>query len=520
MQSIWSLRLSRNRQVRPRALSIVLVATSIFLAGAGAAPEACGEAVGAAPDITAPDDGFTMPFEQLWQAWTGDLPGMMERRVIRVVVPYGGYQFYYDRGEPKGAVHEMLRKFENYLNEQMGRQNIRVYVAAIPVSRDKMFSALLAGNADLIAADLTETDRRNLLVDFTRPLLTNIDEIVVTGPDAPPLDSLDDLAGRNIFVGPATSYHEHLVDLAAEFRERGLEAPNIVLADELLETHDILEMVNAGLIELTVADDYKAEFWSEVFPGLQLHRDLKVHQGGQTSWAYRKDSPELAAVLESFMRRFGKGTLVGNDTYSRYLADAERVHCAPVGRGTEQLVELESAFRASAAEFDFDWLMLAAQAFQESRFHHGRNSPAGAVGVMQIKPSTAADRNVGIEDISTIDNNVRAGTKYLRFLMDRYFDDSAMGELDQWFFGLAAYNAGPARVARLRRDAKSEGYDQNLWFDNVEIVAGRRIGRETTTYVGNIFKYFIGYHLLNARESERKARLDGVLSGCEQAAGS
>jgi membrane-bound lytic murein transglycosylase MltF len=508
------MRLFLTMQVRTRGLAsasaaifmaLVALSTSSVCAGQDQDP----------PSAIAPGADFTMPFEKLWLPWTGDLPGMVERRVLRVVVPYGGYQFYYDRGEPKGAVYEMLRKFENYLNEQLDRQNIRVYVAIVPVSRDKMFASLLAGNADLIAADLTETDRRNLLVDFTRPLLTNIDEIVVSGPGAAPPESLDDLAGRDIFVGPATSYHEHLVDLAADFRRRGLVAPNVILADELLETHDILEMVNAGLVELTVADDYKAEFWSEVYPNVQLHHDLRIHSGGQTSWAYRKDSPELAVMLDSFMRRYGKGTLVGNDTYSRYLADAERVQCAPVGRSSADLVELESAFRSSASEFEFDWLMLAAQAFQESRFHHGRRSPAGAVGVMQIKPSTAADRNVGIADISTIENNVRAGAKYLRFLMDRYFDAAAMDELDRWFFGLAAYNAGPARVARLRNQAAAEGYDRNVWFDNVEIVAGRRIGRETTSYVGNIFKYFLGYHLIQTQESERKARLDGLLAGCQ-----
>ena len=514
MQHTPIMRLFLTMQVRTRGLAsasaaifmaLVALSTSSVCAGQDQDP----------PSALAPGADFTMPFEKLWLPWTGDLPGMVERRVLRVVVPYGGYQFYYDRGEPKGAVYEMLRKFENYLNEQLDRQNIRVYVAIVPVSRDKMFASLLAGNADLIAADLTETDRRNLLVDFTRPLLTNIDEIVVSGPGAAPPESLDDLAGRDIFVGPATSYHEHLVDLAADFRRRGLVAPNVILADELLETHDILEMVNAGLVELTVADDYKAEFWSEVYPNVQLHHDLRIHSGGQTSWAYRKDSPELAVMLDSFMRRYGKGTLVGNDTYSRYLADAERVQCAPVGRSSADLVELESAFRSSASEFEFDWLMLAAQAFQESRFHHGRRSPAGAVGVMQIKPSTAADRNVGIADISTIENNVRAGAKYLRFLMDRYFDAAAMDELDRWFFGLAAYNAGPARVARLRNQAAAEGYDRNVWFDNVEIVAGRRIGRETTSYVGNIFKYFLGYHLIQTQESERKARLDGLLAGCQ-----
>ncbi len=456
---------------------------------------------------------FALPFEQLWKPWTGDLPGMVERRVVRVVVPYGGYQFYYDQGVPKGAVYELLKKLETHLNEQLGRRNIRVHVATIPVSRHLLIPALLGGNADLVAADLTETEQRNLLADFTRPLLTDIDEIVVSGPASAPLASLDDLAGREIFVRASSSYHEHLIQLVVDFRQRGMEPPKIVLADELLEAHDILEMVNAGLVDLTVVDDYKAEFWSSVFTDLTLHRELAVHADGQVSWAYRKDSPEFAALLTSFMRKFGKGTLVGNDTYARYLSNAERVHCAPRGRDETRALELEAAFQKSAEEFDFDWLMIAAQAFQESRFRQSRRSPAGAVGVMQIKPSTAADRNVGIPDISTIDDNVRAGSKYLRFVIDRYFSGDDMDELNRWFFGLAAYNAGPARINRLRREAAAEGYDRNLWFNNVEIIAGRRIGRETVTYVSNIYKYFVGYHLLQEREQER-AKFDHVLNGC------
>jgi membrane-bound lytic murein transglycosylase MltF len=133
---------------------------------------------------------------------------------------------------------------------------------------------------------------------------------------------------------------------------------------------------------------------------------------------------------------------------------------------------------------------------------------------MQIKPSTAADRNVGIGDISSIEDNVRAGAKYMRFLMDRYFSDEDIDELNRWFFGLAAYNAGPARVARLRRETESEGKDPNRWFDNVEILAGRQIGSETVTYVSSIYKYFIGYHLMEERAQALQREFPAVIGGC------
>ncbi len=459
---------------------------------------------------------FEAPAEALWEQWAGDLDGMVERRVVRALVPYGGYQFYYEDGAPRGAVWEMLKRLENYLNEQLGRRNVRVYVAAIPVSRDQMLPALLAGNADLIAADLTETRSRRQLVDFTRPLLEDINEIVVSGPGVSGLETLDDLAGREILVRPSSSYYEHLLSLTLDFRERGLEPPKIVPAAELLEAHDILELVNSGIADITVVDDYKAEFWSTVFPDLRLHKELIVHSGGQVSWAHRKGSPEFETMLKGFMRKYGRGTLVGNDTYSRYLSRVDRVRCAGAENTTGKTAELEAAFRASGEEFDFDWLMLAAQAYQESKLRHNRRSPAGAVGIMQIKPSTAADPNVGIPDISSIENNVRAGAKYMRVVADRYFANDDMAELTRWLFALAAYNAGPARIARLRREAEKEGRNPNLWFDHVEIVAARRIGRETVTYVSNIYKYYVGYQLAYERNRELRQEFGDVLNDCSR----
>ena len=175
---------------------------------------------------------------------------------------------------------------------------------------------------------------------------------------------------------------------------------------------------------------------------------------------------------------------------------------------------LVETFRKYGEQFDFDWMMLAAQAYQESGFRQNRRSAAGAVGVMQIKPSTASDRNVGVDDISTVDGNVHAGAKYMRFLADRYFSDERFDDLGQWLFSLAAYNAGPAKVSRLRREAAAEGYDPNRWFDNVEIIAARRIGRETVTYVSNVFKYYVGYQLASRRTMLRADRHGEVLESC------
>ena len=324
-----------------------------------------------------------------------------------------------------------------------------------------------------MAADMTITEERASAFRFSRPLLTDIDEVVVTGPGAPEIDTIRDLAGVEAFVRESSSCYEHLQRLAAELQELGLAAPIVIKADELLEAEDIFEMLEAGVVHVSVVDDYKAEFWSGVFPDVTVRRDLVVNEDGAIAWVTRTDTPELMDAVNRFLRKYGKGTLVGNDTYNRSLTDASRVRCAHRRQTSERALALAGLFRTCGEQYDFDWLMLAAQGFQESGFRQDRRSPAGAVGIMHIKPSTAADRNVGIADVSTEENNIHAATRYLRFLADRYFSDEGINELNQWLFSLAAYNAGPAKVASMRREAAGAGYDPDFWFDNVEIIAER-----------------------------------------------
>lgn len=459
-------------------------------------------------------DILPMPFRVIWEPWQGDFDGMVERRIIRAVVPFGGYQFYYDDGLPKGATYDLLQRMESYINDELGRRNIKVYLVVIPVSRDELIPALLGGHADLVAGDLTITPERADLVDFARPMLKDIDEVVVTGPGAPPIETLDDLAGQEVVVRESSSYFEHLQFLVKSFESRGLEPLDIHLADEILEAEDLLEMVNGGMIGITVMDDYKAEFWASVFPNIVVRDDLILNKGGSIAWAMRKDSPKFAATIKGFLRKYGKGTLVGNDTYNRYLSSAKRVRCSHTRKALQEMQDLISVFRKYGEDFDFDWLMLAAQAFQESGLRQDRRSPAGAIGIMQIKPSTAADPNVGIDDITTVDGNVHAGAKYMRFIADRYFSDEQFNDLNQWLFSLAAYNAGPAKINRYRREATENGYDPNRWFDNVEIIAARRIGSETVTYVSNVFKYYVGYQMTIERGAIREERYAAELQEC------
>jgi membrane-bound lytic murein transglycosylase MltF len=286
------------------------------------------------------------------------------------------------------------------------------------------------------------------------------------------------------------------MQLNTRFKNSGKPPIKIVPADEYLEDEDLLEMMNVGLVPMIVIDSHKAKFWAQVFKDLRLHPDIKLRSGGQIAWAIRKKSPQLKNVINRFLKSHKKGTLKGNILYKRYLQNTKWVRNALSEKEFQRFEGAVDFFKRYSQQYNFDWLMIAALAYQESGIDQSKRSSAGAVGVMQLLPSTAADPNVAIGNIHVMEHNIHAGVKYLRFLHDRYFKNEPMDELNKMLFTFASYNAGPAGVIRLRREARESGLDPNIWFRNVEIIAARRIGRETVQYVGNIYKYYIAYRYI------------------------
>lgn len=173
----------------------------------------------------------------------------------------------------------------------------------------------------------------------------------------------------------------------------------------------------------------------------------------------------------------------------------------------QDVIDIFSKF---GQQYGVDYLMVAAQGYQESRLDQSARSGAGAIGIMQLLPSTAADSNVAIPDISTAEDNIHAGIKYLNFIRKRYFSDPEVDAFNQTMFAFAAYNAGPARIRKLRTKAAQQGYDPNLWFDNVEVMAAKDIGHETVQYVANILKYYVAYTLTLQQQLEREKARESV----------
>jgi len=227
-----------------------------------------------------------------------------------------------------------------------------------------------------------------------------------------------------------------------------------------------------------------------------VYNDIYVNDGAEIAWMIRKSSPEIKTVLNNFVKANKKGTLFGNIVLKRYFKDTKWVRDAMAGEDGGRFRDAVAIFQKYGDKYDLPWLLLAAVAYQESRIDQSVRSPAGAVGVMQLLPSTAAGDPVNISNIETIENNIHAGTKYLRYLYDRYYKDEPMDKLDRALFTFASYNAGPAKIRKLRKRASEKGYNPNRWFAHVEVMAAEDIGSETVKYVSNIYKYYVAYRLL------------------------
>jgi membrane-bound lytic murein transglycosylase MltF len=466
--------------------------------------------------VTPPPDGAPIPptkspFDALPdglqkvldQPFNGDLDAMIKRRAIRVAVTYNRTHYFVDEGQERGLAYEAAKNFEESLNTEHKTGNLKVHVVMLPMSRDQLYPALASGKVDMVAAMVTVTPEREKLVAFSAPTRTGVAQVVVTGPGAPPIATLDDLAGQEVFVRKGSIYDESLADLNKQLQARGKPPVVVVAAPNELEDDDILEMVNAGLAPITIVDDYLASFWSQVFTDLKVHKDLTVRTGGTLAVAFRKENPQLRDAFNGWLKKHGKGDAFRNVVERRYLQNVKYAKSAGSEAERRKFRAVIDLFKKYGDQYNIDFLLMAAQGYQESTLDQNVKSPVGAIGVMQVMPPTGKELNVG--DITEIENNIHAGVKYMRFMIDRYYKDEPMDNLNKALMTFASYNAGPGRVRQLRREARERGLDPNLWFGNVERIASERIGRETVTYVSNIFKYYIAYRLLTDQQARRDA---------------
>ena len=438
---------------------------------------------------------------------TGDYDMMLDRRTIKVLAPYSRSLYFNDKGRERGLAADAVRDFERWLNKkyakQLGKRPITLIV--IPTTRDKLLPEVVRGLGDIAVGNLTITEERRKIVDFVSlPDQTSVKELVVTGPKSPPIAAADDLAGKTVHVRKVSSYHESLLALNGRLAKERKPAVKIVLVPDALEDEDMMEMLNAGLLEAIVVDDWKAKMWAQILPKIKVNEQAVLREGGQIGWAIRKGSPKLEAEILAYMKAgLTKGVITGR--VKQYMRKVKQIRDSSGKDELKRFAQTYALFEKYGKQYHFDPLMLAAQGYQESQLNQDAKSPVGAIGVMQVMPATGKELKVG--DIRTTEPNIHAGAKYMDQLMTKFFPDAKFDESNRTLFAFASYNAGPGNISKMRKAAVKGGLDPDQWFNNVEILTAQKIGIETTTYVRNIYKYYVAYKLMQeAQEAGQKAR--------------
>lgn len=434
------------------------------------------------------------------QPLVGDWDQIFKRRVLRVLVPYSRTFFYNENGRTRGISADLLAELELYLNKRLKTGARPITVLAIPVQRDELLPGLLAGDGDIALGNLTVTPQRQSEVDFITASGFKQNEIVVASAQAPLLGSEADLASHMLAVRRSSSYFSSIEKLNGRLMKSGKPRAEPWLVSESLEDEDILDMLNAGLMDYAVMDEWKARLWQQVYPEVRLYSDIVLRKDAQTGWAIRKHSPGLASILAGFKTDVKKRHLfeLKFAEYQQRIARQGRVSADSDWQKVEMMRRL---FLHYGERYGFDHLLLLAQGYQESRLDQQMRSGAGAIGVMQLMPNTGDAMQVG--DITELEPNIHAGVKYLRQLHDRYFNEPDVSALDQALFSFASYNAGPTAISRMRERARSRGLDPNRWFGQVEMITGRELGMEPVRYVRNILKYYVAYRQLLLRQQAR-----------------
>ena len=443
--------------------------------------------------------------QELQKPFLGDLPAMKSRHVIRALVTYSTTNFFIVKGQPYGFEYDLLQAYAKWLNRGVTKRQLNTRMVFIPVPFDQLIPSLTSGRGDIAASGLTIIPERAKRVSFTTPYIPNVQEIIVTRKNIPRFHSLESLEGlqkKSLYFAKGTSYEAHLQRLNQQFQRKNMDLIDLRTVGTHLTTEDLLELINSGVIDYMVADKHLAELWASTLPHIHIREDLQIHNGGKIAWATRPNNPKLRKSLNAFLNMNKKGTLLGNILFKRYYQNEEWI-TNPLSRKEKRKLALyTSLFKQYAKKYLFDWKLLAAQAYQESQLDQSKKSHRGAIGLMQILPTTAHNPPIQIKDIHQPSNNIHAGVKYLAHLRDHYFTQKSYTPHEQINFALAAYNMGPAKLKSLQQHARKLRLNPYVWFSHMEQVALRYVGREPVRYVANIHKYYLAYR--QSEENQQK----------------
>lgn len=438
------------------------------------------------------------------EEYRNDLDQMLKTGRIRVLTTYGYGNYFIHEGQTLGFEYAMMEEYKKHLNRNRSRRLVPLQFYYIPIPYHLLLKALRKGYGDIVAANLTILPQRENEVKFTNPYLLELKELLVTQKGIKEINKLEDLAGTEIYVREESSYYYRLVQLNKQLKAKELSPISIKILSGFMNTGEIIEMVNAGIIKRTIADSHIANIAEKLLPEIKIHRRVVLNDKVNLGWMVRRNNPQLRESLNDFIKTVKKGTLKGNIFFNRYFKKNPWARQALSRGDMDRFSHYAPLFKKYGDRYKLDWILLAAQAFQESGFNSQVRSNMGAIGLMQLLPATAKD--MGFEDITVPEKNIHAGVKYMHWLIVHYFSDKSMTKDDQLRFALAAYNTGPGNIRKSRRMTQKMGHDPNRWFSHTEMGTLSAVGLEPVHYVRNINRYYLSF-LLSKTVLEMKRQL-------------
>lgn len=430
-----------------------------------------------APEIAAVDPIDRRANVPMVQPIRRDLPEIRERGTLTVLAPYNSTSYFIYKGEPLGYEYELLQTFAK-------ERNLTLKMLVV-TDRKSIYSLLNSGEGDIAAGRLVPTPEDEQNVSFTRALYRT-EPALVQQAGAPetagkaaeqamkpgPADELPEvdiqarlvtkptqLAGQTVTLPQKSPYKRTLVELADSISGD----INVVEMEGEIQDEALAQKVARGEVQFTVMQDNLAQLKEAEFKNLKV-RPI-VGRSHSVTWAVRKNSNELLAELNNWIDEKKNGALF-DQLYKRYFIDRrkylERMESEYLTSATGKLCQFDDLLKRYSAELNWDWRLLAAQTFQESRFKPDARSWAGATGLLQLMPTTA--RQYGVRNALDPEENIQGAVRFLKWL-DEFWSDQIPDDAERLKFILASYNTGAGHVQDAQRLAKKYGGDPNVWSD-------------------------------------------------------
>lgn len=417
---------------------------------------------------------------------------------LRVVTLYGPTSFFNYRGELMGIDYDNIRRFaedEGMVMEIHTARNI-----------NDMISELKDGKAHLAAYPVPSIAEYNEEVIHCGPKDVSWQVLVQKKGDSI-ISDVTQLVGKNVAVEKDSKFQYRLENLNEELGG-GINIEPIT-ADTITSV-DILRMVNDGNLKLAVVDSDIAALYSSAFPGLDT--SLRLSSDQAASWVVAKGLDSLANKIDTWENRTHSSEFI-KDIYKRYydrtLSEDLDFNLSYFKnrkeKGDKNVSAYDEIFKRYSSISGYDWHLLAAIAYCESRYNPSVESRFGALGLMQVMPATA--KAVGVDPSSLVnpDNNVKAAARIIKKL-----DDTLKSKVEdpeeRMKFIVAAYNSGLGHIYDSMALAEKLGLDPQRWVGNVSIAAlmksrpeyytdpvvkhGYFRGRETVEFVDHVTSIF------------------------------